>query len=144
MPCMRAALFVDLDLSPLAENDYSTIIKVDPGNVAAYLGRGQLSDRKFDARLADFNQALKLEPNNADALISRGSTYDGSEKRDLKKAESDLLRGLKLKPHDFDGNMSLVASTVRWEKTRKQLTIILVRLLKIWMTWRCMWSEQRL
>jgi tetratricopeptide (TPR) repeat protein len=103
----RAALFVDLDLSPFAEKDYSSIIKVDPGNVAAYLGRGQLRFRKFDAQIADFNQALKLEPNNADALISRGLTYYGSEKRDLKKAESDLLLGLKLKPHDFDGNVGL-------------------------------------
>jgi tetratricopeptide (TPR) repeat protein len=101
----RAALCIDLDLSPLAETDYSSIIKVDPGNVAAYVGRGQLSYRKFDAQCADFNQALKLEPNNAEALISRGSIY--YEKGELTKAESDLLRGLKLEPHDFDGNVSL-------------------------------------
>ena len=101
----RASLYTELARIPMAQMDYALVIKIDPKNPAGYVGRGKLSYGQPDAQLADFNQALKLDPNNADAFLARGTTYYGSRK--FKEAESDLLRGLKAKPHDFTGNWHL-------------------------------------
>ncbi len=101
----RAALYTELARIPLAQRDYALVVKIDPKNAAGYIGRGKLSYGQPDAQLADFNQALKLDPTNADAFLARGTTYYGSSR--FKEAESDLVRGLKAKPHDFTGNWHL-------------------------------------
>ncbi len=68
---------LDNDEPAAAEKQYSTVLRSQPRNMEALVGRGTALRRldKFDAALADFQAALRLNPHNADALSGRGAVY---------------------------------------------------------------------
>ena len=79
-------------------SDCNEAIRIDSGNAAAYLNRGNayLSKSDIEHAFADFNAALRLDPKNAWAYAERGNLY--KNKGDLDHALADLNESIRLDP----------------------------------------------
>jgi len=65
-----------------AVSHWSGVIRNDPKDSGAYIGRGLAHRelRDYDKAIADYNEALKLEPKSVSAYLNRGSVW--SKKRE--------------------------------------------------------------
>jgi tetratricopeptide (TPR) repeat protein len=85
---------------------WDAVLRRQPDDVAAYLGRGLAHTNKgeYDRALADYGQAIRLKPDMADAYVRRARAYD--EKGDHDRAIADLDQAIRLKPDDADAYMT--------------------------------------
>ncbi len=88
------------------ENDkalevYERVVKMDPKNVDARLGRARTLARlrKYDEAIAGFGEALRLRPNDALALRDRGHYFINV--RRLEPALADLVKAESLNKDDY-------------------------------------------
>ena len=97
-----AKVNLDNDEPAAAEKQYSTVLRSQPRNVDALVGRGTALRRldKFDAALTDFQAALRLNPHNADALSGRGAVY--GYKGDFPRTFADCDEAIRLDPKNSD------------------------------------------
>jgi tetratricopeptide (TPR) repeat protein len=78
-----------------ALRDYDRAIEIDPGRAEYFLVRGVARQGQADPRAeSDFTEALRLEPQSAVAHLRRGLHH--LERRQLEKAEEDLVKSLAL------------------------------------------------
>jgi tetratricopeptide (TPR) repeat protein len=93
---------IENDEPEAAETLYSTVLRMEPGNVKALIGRGGAMGRldKFDAAMDDFQAAVRLSPRNADALCRRGAVY--AKKGDFPRAFADCEEAIRLDPKNGD------------------------------------------
>ncbi|MDR2592934.1 MAG: tetratricopeptide repeat protein [Chitinispirillales bacterium] len=86
-----------------AIDEYTAVIKFDPNNVDAYVGRGSAyvgrgNDGDYDRCISDCNMAMRLDPNNAKAYFFRGSAYSKIDAND--QAIADYNYGIRLDPNN--------------------------------------------
>ena len=81
---------------------YSEALKLNPGLVEAYIGRGVAYTKKddFDRAIKDYNKAVELNPNYAMAYYNLGNAY--LHKDDPDKAIKDYTQAIELQPDDSD------------------------------------------
>lgn len=79
---------------------YSEALKLNPGLVEAYIGRGVAYTKKddFDRAIKDYNKAIELNPNYAMAYYNRGNAY--LHKDDPGQAIKDYTQAIELQPDD--------------------------------------------
>ena len=76
----------------LAIAQFDAVLRQQPGNATAHLGRGTASSRlgEVDKAMADYTEAIRLAPNNALAFCNRGrakrTINDASGNADIVKA----------------------------------------------------------
>ncbi len=93
---------------------FNDVLKADPGDKRAYLGRGAAYARqkKSEEALKDFNKALEIDPNFAKAYMARGKMLRFQEK--YVDAVRELDKALKLKPDlaeaYFERGMAMIKS----------------------------------
>src|SRR5262249_2681684 len=80
--------------------DLNNVIRLDPINAGAYLGRGQSFSRKgiYDRAIEDLSEAIRLDPKFREAYLARGLSYE--DQNDLNKAHADYRTALTLDPRD--------------------------------------------
>lgn len=90
----------DEEASGKAIEQFTQVLSMDPGNVAAYIGRGTAYTERgqLDMAIEDFTEALRLDPDNAAAYLGRGNAYFYSE--DLASAKSDIEAAFRLDPNN--------------------------------------------
>jgi len=81
-----------------AIQDYSAIIRAQPGNATAYHERGlaYLKESQFPRAIADFSEAIHLNLNYANAFNNRGTVY--AKLKDYEKALADFNAALRINP----------------------------------------------
>jgi tetratricopeptide (TPR) repeat protein len=92
----RASAYALKDEVALALKDYAEVIRINPDNVEAHIGHGELHRRQLalGAAHAAFDEAVKRQPSNVIALMFRGLTREDS--RDREGAIADYQAVLKL------------------------------------------------
>ena len=103
--CCRGDARVILELSDQYEaavKDYSEALRINPGHMAALVGRGSArTDRGHPERaMDDFNKALDLKPDFVEALCYRGNAL--MELDEYRDAIADYDKALGIKPDDAD------------------------------------------
>jgi tetratricopeptide (TPR) repeat protein len=80
--------------------DFEQAIRFDPGDAAAYNGRGRVRHARGDLprAITDYDQALRLDPHFANAYNNRGTARKAMG--DLEGAVADYLRALQFAPAD--------------------------------------------
>jgi tetratricopeptide (TPR) repeat protein len=87
-------------------------IRLDPGNIEAYLFRGWVytnrafsreSAADYDRAIADYNEILRIDPDNADAYYLRGSAYSwrgglSFNLKDEDRVRADYNEAIRLNP----------------------------------------------
>ncbi len=81
-----------------AVSHWSEVIRSDPEDPAAFIGRGLAyrEHREYDKAIADYSEALRLDPKSVAAYLNRGSVW--SKKRDYDKAIADYTEAIRLDP----------------------------------------------
>ena len=84
-----------------SEEKFNLILKLDPNNVYAFVGLGNLKRKMkaFQKAVFYYEKALKIESNNKYAIVGLGDAYRG-----LKKIDNALeiwLNYLSLVPDDY-------------------------------------------
>ena len=95
----RAVAEQGLGQTDKALADYSTVVRLNPQNQLAYLGRGTLlatRERSYLRAIDDFNRTLQIAPANVTALTARGEAW--SQLGELGPALADLNRAIELAP----------------------------------------------
>lgn len=74
----RAAAYTGIKNLDAALADYDAVIKLDPGKVAAYLGRAILREQKsdFGGAVADCTEHIKRQPKSLECHLTRGYAYN--------------------------------------------------------------------
>jgi tetratricopeptide (TPR) repeat protein len=82
---------------------YSEIIRLNPSDVTAYLGRAKdYEDRRdYYKAISDYNEAIRLNPKDNDVYLRRGKNYQALKNYD--KAISDFTEAIRLHPNDAFG-----------------------------------------
>jgi tetratricopeptide (TPR) repeat protein len=77
---------------------FSDIIKADPADAYAFIGRANAYEGKGenDNALADFNEAIRLRPGEAEPYMSRASYYESQRQYD--SAIRDYSEAIRLEP----------------------------------------------
>lgn len=87
-------------LIPLSQavSHWSEVIRSDPEDSSAYIGRGLAHRelRDYDKAIADYTAALRIDPKSVAAYLDRGSVW--SKKRDYDKAIADYTEVIRLDP----------------------------------------------
>ncbi len=111
-----------------AEEKFAQILKIDPDDVFALVGIGDLKRKRkqFEEAVDYYNNALKIEEKNKYALLGLGDAYRGL--RELDKGLKVWLKYLSLHPDDY-GVMTRVADSFRkkgdLEKAKKYYVMAL-------------------
>ena len=81
-----------------AVKDYDQVIKLEPGNVKAYLARGYAHrvGKQPELALQDYAKALELEADNVEAYVGRGFIYQ--ELGEKEKSIEEYTKIIELKP----------------------------------------------
>ena len=84
----------------LAIAEFDRAIRQDPGNAAAYFGRGRGYLRKGDnsRAVADYSEALRLNPNDVISFSNRGRAY--ARMGDYDNAVADFESALQIDPNN--------------------------------------------
>ncbi|HWT82594.1 MAG TPA: tetratricopeptide repeat protein, partial [Candidatus Methylomirabilis sp.] len=83
-----------------AEGQYRAALDLNPNEISALLGLGDIQLRRREPRMAveTYRRAVSVEPGNADAYIRLGDAY--YNQGDLTAALSEWERALNLRPND--------------------------------------------
>lgn len=84
----------------LAIAHFDAVLRQQPGNAAAYFGRGTAYSRlgEIDKAMADYTEAIRLAPNDAGAYARRGLSYN--LRGELDNAIQDFTAALRLQPDE--------------------------------------------
>jgi tetratricopeptide (TPR) repeat protein len=103
----RGRVYLKINDTENAMEDFESSIKLNPKDTMAYLGRGEIYAGKGKDSLAflDFNKVLSLDKDNIRALVYRGTTFKNMGQYDV--AMQDLSRAVELAPKDTTTLFSL-------------------------------------
>jgi tetratricopeptide (TPR) repeat protein len=94
---------------------YEKLIRQEPNDARAYMGRGRARWRlnELDGAIADFTKVLELNPKDSTAYNNRALAYDNKGQRDL--ALADYSKAIELNPKNalFHFNRALTWSAVK-------------------------------
>ena len=98
----QARANLDKDEPAAAEKQYSAVLRIEPGNVAAFVGHGtalrQLN--RLNGALLACETAIRLDPRNSDAYRARAAVY--VVKGDYSRAFADCDEAIRLNPKNSD------------------------------------------
>jgi len=101
-----------------AEDIWSELIQIFPGNPAVWSNRGnvRVSQNKLDAAIADFNRSIQIAPDAPDPYLNRGTAYEAQGR--YEDAIADYNRVLDIDSEDamaYNNRGNAKAGQQRWE-----------------------------